>query len=457
RNIDNNDYVTDSTWCWVRSRGVELRSFNVVETEDKGFLALCYNHHHIHCNDYYQKVDSGYFSHYYTHTFANLDSSENPNRHYIDKFVFLPPEETWFPYPIFNKKNYPYHDIIKERAAMNNFTYNVYNNNTTDNIDCPKGNYVLVKTDSLGNVLWKRGFGNYSYCYENQSYGNIIKLANDKYLVFIRNFNEFGPFSCFYILNNKGETKRQLNTKIPYLNIELAADSGYYLGLNIDNTKFDKDLNVVWKSASLNWIGGSTFACTIDTGLILSSRACFQYNIFKIDKHGNDFPKNFSINTKEIKHGIRFTINYDNSFCNSYLEIKRVGGKKLPDKVLQYDYENSFYRRYPKKKPKSELIEKDIEVGIGGVIDLNCPDQLTTLYINHPKGYPIKGSLRFEPCVKDVTFYKIGYGMPIYPFKNIEIHCMTPGKYKYSYYYSYYNNKTKKYKKEVITGKFIIK
>lgn len=264
--IEKTDSVGINKFIYQQGGGVYIPTYNVYETEDGAYMAIGKNE--------YRYKD---FISDYTDSSKVFYTTKDISNGGFEKIGVPRPEK------IYGIRKYPLNESEKAEFPKQSTT-------------------VVVKTDKDGKVLWTKQFGDLSY--DTKPHSDLIKLANGKWMVRIRDCSESGGCaSRVYIIDNNGNLLTQTSIAPGICDpwgMALAADSSFYLYEQDIVSKTDKNLKVQWQrkfGGSLTDVG--IHAVMADTGVLSTESGV----IYKFDKYGN---KPFSGDTTPITFSVSY-------------------------------------------------------------------------------------------------------------------------------------------------------
>lgn len=330
---------------WHRGGGKYVDTYNIYETEDGGYMAI--GQSKLGGRNAYTKLQGKELENKYIYTHKPEYLRIFPNIIYLADWQFRKDMDAIDP------------PILMKRGIHT----------------------VLVRTDSLGNVVWKMRFGEGSCYYPS----NLIKLANNKWLVRIRDCNKSGAFPVFYTVNDNGEILKKQNISTydcdPW-DMAMAPDSGFYLFEQNVVTKTDKNLDIQWQRAL-----GGTATYQFQHAVLNNGVICPEDGIFyKYDQYGNTIvdeePTIDSISVYTIieKDPFHDYIAFAENIVHFFLSINtRYFLEKQAILLIEKKKENGIKRIYERKYISEERF--------------NCPDcekEDLIYFINTSIGQKIK-------------------------------------------------------------------
>ena len=277
---NNPDTIGINPFVYNRGGGVYIQTYNIYETEDGGYMAIGKNNYRY----------KGFITDYSDSNKVYITTRDLPNGGF-ERYEVPRPEKIY---------------LIRKYALKDSNDIKKFRK---------QGTTVVVKTDSLGNVLWERQFGDYSWgaSMSSSSGSDLIKLAGGKYLVRIRDCIKAGKHydgqikwggcgSKFFKIDENGNEiwgNEKLNAfECDPDKLILAADSGFYASEGTIITKYDKNFKLLWSRG--NDITGKLWsqpvlAATSDSGVVCDGGGGY---IVKFDKHGSIPSQKINIETR---------------------------------------------------------------------------------------------------------------------------------------------------------------
>ncbi|HBS85927.1 MAG: hypothetical protein A2W91_08770 [Bacteroidetes bacterium GWF2_38_335] len=338
------DSIEVNSSNWFSGGGQNIRTSNVFETDDGGYMMIGNNCFRCKCALY--ELSKEQLSKKYIYT---IGGSYN----------------NYYQVPIHPEKLYLYGYRPAGGACLGEYKP------------------VVVKTDDQGNVKWTKTFGECMSDYPS----NLIKLANNKWLVRIRDCDRSGAFPVFYTIDDDGKIidKKEFNVfKCDPWDMTLAKDSGYYLFEQFSVTKTDKNLKFLWQQGGFYPSDKSIFSATEDSGILFSDRQ----TIYKYNKYGDALPE---------KDPIIDSIITDNNSAHFFFTFStnRFNDRKAT-LVVKKKGSNGIKRIYERKY----LIEHDQEY-MSDLFDKEC-----IYYIHTNPGEKIKYLKRGKFLGKEKEYEK---------------------------------------------------
>ncbi|HBS86428.1 MAG: hypothetical protein A2W91_19635 [Bacteroidetes bacterium GWF2_38_335] len=323
----------DSTYYRISNYGhgggVDIRTFAVYETHDKGYIALGKNSYR--CRNMITKIEKGqkeYKNYYYNGV------------GYCNEYEILNPEVV---YEVCNLIYPGFYSEQKEGCK------------SFDGI-------VLIKTDSLGNVEWERQMGDKGFA-DHLTYADLLKLEDNNFLIRIRTcdsiryeYNNFqkrrvpiygDAHSKVFIYNEDGDLVEDNSIwpfKLDPWWIDTSSEGGYFAGSQNNVYKLNKNLEIEWHCGYGGWASDLGYhSPTKDDGVLCIDRKI----IYKIDKHGNLI--NDSIRIQPSVNGdtlrlIREMKSNKDIACR--IEIKALTQYNTENQEFAVDDKDLIYRRY---------------------------------------------------------------------------------------------------------------